>query len=73
MCLLNSESRTPRTFLLLGMVSLTLAILLPIALPARALSVDLLDFFKGMLYGLSFAFSIGSIVARRRPPSNTAS
>ena len=73
MCLLNPEARTRRSraFLALGMIFLSLAVVWPVMIPARALAPNLSDFFKGMLYGLSFAFNIGSIALQRRPPRNT--
>lgn len=75
MCHRNSDSRARRSsaFLVLGMIFLSLAVLEPLLFPSRSpLSgdADLRDFFHGLLYGLSFAFNIGSIALQRRPPSS---
>ena len=75
MCLLDREARNPRSaaFLSLGMIFLVLAVLWPLLFPAMAHGSPAGDFFHGMLYGLSFAFNIGSIVSQRRGRTHPAS
>lgn len=73
MCLVNPESRSRRAsaFLALGMMFLVLAVLEPVMVRATAHDANLRDFLRGLLYGLSFAFNIGSVVLQRRPSRNT--
>lgn len=77
MCLLHSQSRSRRSraYLVAGMMCLALAALCPAVFPAPALhshdTTNLCDFFHGLFFGLSFTFTIASIVAQSRPPNNT--
>jgi hypothetical protein len=68
MCLFATEphSRRSRAFISVSMMCLVAAILWQNTSLARDLSPALRDFFEGMFFGLSIAFSIGSIVAVRR-------
>lgn len=75
MCLFDQNQnpqtrRRSRAFIFAGMVCLTLGVLwqnLPFGLKAQP---DLSDFFKGLLYGLSLAFSIGALFLARRSRFN---
>jgi hypothetical protein len=70
MCLFASESSKRRSSALISvsMMCIVAAILWQNTSLARDLTPSLRDFIHGIFYGLSLAFSIGSIVAARRNP-----
>lgn len=68
MCLLESgpvARRRSNVFTTISMSCLALAILWQNTSFAHGLHPDLGDFFHGLLYGLSFAFSIAAIIVGR--------
>jgi len=72
MCLFANEPRSRRSgaFIAVSMCCLACANLWPSTSFSHALTPNLRDFFKGLLYGLSFAFSIGALILARRSRLN---
>lgn len=69
MCLLDHDPVSRRrsgAFIAISMSCLVLAILWQNLPFSRGPHPDLGDFFHGLLYGLSFGFSIGALIVTRR-------
>ena len=73
MCLFDQDPSTRRRssgFVAISMVCLTLAVLWQDTPLAHGSHLDLRDFIDGLLYGLSFGFSIGALFLARRSRFN---
>lgn len=69
MCLFETSPltrRRSRAFTVVSMSCLAVAVLWQNTSFAHGMHPDLRDFFHGLLYGLSFAFSIAALIVGRR-------